>query len=197
MPTETPASVIFGSTLRTLSEQSDGRLEVVHHLDTGDGLVDEEEVVAFAGDGADTDCYVCGPAPFMAVVESALVRCGADADAIHIERFTPADPALPVPAVRPAEDGPVPVQVTVELDRRLAVAEHRGGTTILQTARQLGMSPPFSCEAGNCATCMARLVEGEVRMIANNALTDDEVRDGWILTCQSVPTTPSVHVVYE
>ena len=131
----------------------------------------------------------------MEVVGSALVRCGADADAIHIERFTPADPALPAAAVPRPEDGPA--RVTVELDRRLDVAEHRSGTTILQTARQLGMSPPFSCEAGNSATCMARLVEGEVRMIANNALTDDEVADGWILTCQSVPTTPSVHVVYE
>jgi 3-ketosteroid 9alpha-monooxygenase subunit B len=190
-------SVIFGSTLRTLSEQSDGRLEVVHHLDTEDGFVDEKEVVAFAGDGVDAGCYVCGPAPFMAVVESALVGGGADTEAIHIERFTPADPPLPVPAVLPREDGRVPSEVTIELDRRLAVAEHRGGTTILQTARQLGMSPPFSCEAGNCATCMARLLEGDVRMMANNALTDDEVRDGWILTCQAVPTSPSVHVVYE
>ena len=61
----------------------------------------------------------------------------------------------------------------------------------------MGMTPPFSCESGNCATCMARLVEGAVTMYANNALTDDEVADGWILTCQAVPTTPSVHVVYE
>ena len=60
----------------------------------------------------------------------------------------------------------------------------------------MGMSPPFSCESGNCATCMARLVEGTVTMHVNNALTDDEVAEGWVLTCQSVPTSPSVHVVY-
>ncbi len=58
------------------------------------------------------------------------------------------------------------------------------------------MSPPFSCESGSCATCMARLVEGAVTMHVNNALTADEVDEGWILTCQSVPTTPTVHVVY-
>ena len=58
------------------------------------------------------------------------------------------------------------------------------------------MSPPFSCEMGNCATCIAKLVEGEVMMYANTVLTDDEVADGWVLTCQSVPTTPSVHIVY-
>ncbi len=187
--------VIFDATLRALTEQSGDRLEIVHHLDADRGLVDEDEVIKFAGDARDTDCYVCGPAPFMEAVESALLRCGADADAIHIERFTPADAAVPAPAVPRPEGGSV--RVTVELDRRVDVAEHRSGTTILQTARQLGMSPPFSCEAGNCATCMARLVDGEVSMIANNALTDDEVEDGWILTCQAVPTAPSVHVVYE
>ncbi|MGB7053507.1 MAG: ferredoxin--NADP reductase [Acidimicrobiales bacterium] len=187
--------VIFDSALRDLREQSGDRLEVVHHLDADRGLVDHDEVIEFAGDAPGTDCYVCGPAPFMEVVGSALVRCGADADAIHIERFTPADAGLPAAAVPRPEGGPA--RVTVELDRRIDVAEHRSGTTILQTARQLGMSPPFSCESGNCATCMARLVDGEVRMMANNALTDDEVADGWILTCQAVPTTPTVHVAYE
>lgn len=88
------------------------------------------------------------------------------------------------------------VQVTIELDKRTEVAEHHPGTTILQTARQLGMSPPFSCEAGNCATCMARLLDGAVTMYTNNALTDDEIADGWILTCQAVPSTPTVHVIY-
>ena len=58
------------------------------------------------------------------------------------------------------------------------------------------MTPPFSCEAGNCATCMAKLIEGEVKMHVNDALFEDEVADGWILTCQSVPTTPTVHVIY-
>ena len=86
--------------------------------------------------------------------------------------------------------------MTIELDGRTDTAEHRSGTTILQVARQLGMSPPFSCESGSCATCMARLVEGSVEMHVNNALTDQEVDDGWVLTCQSVPTSPTVRVVY-
>jgi ferredoxin len=91
----------------------------------------------------------------------------------------------------------VVAQVMVELDGRTGTVDHHPGTTILQAARQMGMSPPFSCESGNCATCMARLVEGEVTMYVNDVLTDDEVAEGWILTCQSVPTTAAVHVVYE
>jgi 3-ketosteroid 9alpha-monooxygenase subunit B len=59
------------------------------------------------------------------------------------------------------------------------------------------LEPPFSCEAGNCATCIARVTEGEVKMRLNNALDDDEVEEGWVLTCQSEPVTPNVTVVYE
>jgi ferredoxin len=60
----------------------------------------------------------------------------------------------------------------------------------------MGMAPPFSCEAGSCATCMARVVEGTASMHVNNALTDDEVTDGWVLTCQALPTSPLIHVAY-
>ena len=89
------------------------------------------------------------------------------------------------------------MRVTIELDGRVDSTDHHPGTTILQAARQMGLSPPYSCESGSCATCMATLVEGEVRMFVNDALTDDEVAEGWILTCQSVPTSPTVHVTYE
>ena len=90
-----------------------------------------------------------------------------------------------------------PTEVTIELDGRVITGEHHPDTTILQTARQLGLSPPYSCEAGNCATCMAELLEGTVEMRVNDVLTDEEVADGFILTCQSVPTSPVVRVTYE
>jgi len=97
----------------------------------------------------------------------------------------------------PAGDGPASgTVVTVEVHGRTGTAPHRPGTTILQTARELGLSPPSSCEAGDCATCMAKLVEGTATMRANNALAEDEVADGWVLTCQAVPTAPVVRVVY-
>lgn len=88
-------------------------------------------------------------------------------------------------------------QVTVSVAGTTLTADHRPGTTVLQAARQLGLSPPSQCEAGHCATCMALLVEGTVSMRVNDVLTDDEVAEGWILTCQSEPTSPSVVVVYE
>ena len=88
-------------------------------------------------------------------------------------------------------------EVTIRLDRRTTVLPYRAGHTVLETARLAGLSPPSSCELGSCATCMARVVEGSVRMINNEALDEEEVADGWVLTCQSVPTSRTVRVVYE
>ena len=75
--------------------------------------------------------------------------------------------------------------------------QYHAGETFLETARRAGLRAPFSCEAGNCATCMAHVVEGEATMRVNNALTPEEVAEGWVLTCQGFPASPAVTVVYE
>jgi len=190
-----PDSVIFAAHLRELEGRHGGRLTVVHSYDGEHGLLTEETVSAFAGEAAATgEFYVCGPGPYMEIVENALRSLGVEPARIHIERFTTAE--LLVGAPPPPPGPPGGTRVTVELDGRTDSTDHRPGTTILQTARQMGMSPPFSRESGSCATCMARLLQGSVSMFVNNALTPEEVEEGWILTCQSVPTTPAVRVAY-
>ncbi len=87
--------------------------------------------------------------------------------------------------------------VTILLDRQKASVARVANETLLESARRAGLSPPFSCEAGNCGTCMAKLVEGKATMRVNDALDDDEVAEGYILTCQGVPETESVTVEYE
>ncbi len=162
------------------------------------GFIGPDTVRQFADGAADAQFYVCGPAPFMDIVEQTLLADGVDPERVHIERFTPAqwlpepDPSEPAAG----DDPTASATVRIELDGRTETTEYRPGTTILQTARQLGMSPPFSCEAGSCATCMARLLEGTASMHVNNALTADEVADGWVLTCQALPTSTLVHVAY-
>jgi ferredoxin-NADP reductase len=186
-------SIIFAPDFDHLAQRYPGRLEVVHHLDAKQGFVSADTVRPFASTTVASEYFVCGPAPFMEIVESALVDRGVDDDRIHIERFSPPEHS-PVPESSIAVTSS---RVTIERAGRTDTVDHHPGATILQTARQMGMSPPYSCEAGDCATCMARIVEGGVTMHVNNALTDDEIADGWVLTCQSVPTTPSVRVVYE
>ncbi|HMC69443.1 MAG TPA: ferredoxin--NADP reductase, partial [Mycobacteriales bacterium] len=188
-------SIIFDETIDRLLARYPDRLTVTHHLDVEHGFVDGHTVRPFAG--IDAEYFLCGPAPFMDVVEGTLLDNGVEAARIHVERFTPA--GQPQPQPEPEAEPPTAAgrRVTIELAGRTDTVDHHPGTTILQTARQMGMVPPYSCESGSCATCMAKLVEGEVSMFVNNALEDDEIEEGWILTCQSVPTTPSVHVVYE
>jgi ferredoxin len=88
-------------------------------------------------------------------------------------------------------------EVTILLDRTKTVVPIVPGETLLETARRAGLTPPFSCEAGNCGTCMAKLTEGSATMRVNDALMDDEVEDGYVLTCQAVPDSGNVTVDYE
>jgi ferredoxin-NADP reductase len=185
-------AVIFRSEIDALEHRHDTRFTVHHHLDVHRGLIVPDDIVAFIEGARDPEFFVCGPGSFMDVVESTLVANGVEGGRIHIERFTP-DGWVPEVG---AGQAPETSTVTIELDGRTESTEYRPGTTILQTARQMGMSPPFSCESGSCATCMARLLEGTASMHVNNALTDDEVVEGWVLTCQAVPTSPLVRVAY-
>lgn len=185
-----PDAVIFRTALDALAAAHPDRLHIVHRYDVEEGFVDAAAVGALLDGASDPTCYVCGPGPFMDVVERALLDHGVSEDRIHIERFTPSVAAEPVVAA-------VPATITIELGGHTASIEHRPGTTILQTARELGLNPPSSCESGSCATCMARVLEGAVTMRVNNALEPDEVEAGWVLTCQSEPSTPTVKVVYE
>ncbi|MFV0315405.1 MAG: 2Fe-2S iron-sulfur cluster-binding protein [Microthrixaceae bacterium] len=205
-------SVIFARELERLEATSGGRLQVVHHLDAHSGFLDADSMAEVLGtfdrNGASGDdtgravdvythAYVCGPEPFMDIAEATLKAEGLEHPQIHLERFV-ADEHLGEPTRGTDQTGGsgAGVAVTIELEGTTVTAQHQPATTVLQTARQAGLVPPYSCEAGNCATCMARVVSGSVQMRVNDALTPDEVDEGWILTCQSVPTSETLHVVY-
>ncbi|MGW0178716.1 2Fe-2S iron-sulfur cluster-binding protein [Nocardia sp. NPDC003345] len=210
-------SAIFEAALDELVAKYPGRLTVLRHRDDEHGYVDAAKVLEFVGADTAGDAYICGPEPFMELVENALPGPGR----IFSERFgaaTPAKPAdtAPAPAhtaerqgapagtVTPA-DAPAAAAATAEeegtitifLNRKKKSVPRRDGETLLESARRAGLTPPFSCESGNCATCMAKLTDGKATMRINDALTDDDLDEGYILTCQAVPDTPSVTVRYE
>ncbi|MHA7664973.1 2Fe-2S iron-sulfur cluster-binding protein [Mycolicibacterium sp. HS_4_1] len=87
--------------------------------------------------------------------------------------------------------------ITIHLDRQKVSVDRVGDETLLDSARRAGLAPPFSCEAGNCGTCIAKLTEGSATMRNNEALDDDEVAEGYVLTCQAVPDTAAVTVCYD
>lgn len=187
------ASAIFDAVLEDLVARYPDRLSVLRHIDDERGLLEPAAVVDFVGADTDADCYVCGPEGFMSVVTSALPGPGK----VFIEDFDAApQPHASEPAA-PAGADETGGTITIHLDRKKVEVPRRPNETLLESARRAGLSPPFSCEAGNCGTCMARLAEGSATMKVNDALMDDEVEDGYVLTCQAIPDTPSVTVHYE
>jgi 3-ketosteroid 9alpha-monooxygenase subunit B len=185
-------SVIFDAVLDDLVTRHPDRLSVVRHIDAERGLLDPAAVVDFVGSDTGADCYVCGPEGFMSVVTSALPGPGK----VFIEDFDAA-PRTHEPAAIPAEPEQTGGTITIHIGRNKAEVARVPGETLLESARRAGVSPPFSCEAGNCGTCMARLSEGSATMRVNDALEPDEVEDGYVLTCQAIPDTASVTVNYE
>jgi 3-ketosteroid 9alpha-monooxygenase subunit B len=186
-------SVIFAGELERLRSGSDGQLSIHHHLDSERGFLDAALCAGLVGDDTDADFYICGPGPYMETVEAGLSTLGVPPDRVFIERFV-----LPEPARTPAEtETSITESLVIRLEQQETVLRYEPGDTILDAARRTGLSPPFSCEQGNCATCMAHLEEGSVTMRVNNALTPDEVEEGWILTCQGLPTGAKVVVDYD
>lgn len=186
-------AVIFDEALKTLEKRHADRFVLHHHLDDQRGFATQADIAAFVENTDGADFYVCGPNEFMDTVRTALGAAGVPTSRLHIEHFDVAD----VAAAAPPETEPVTDEVTIVLDGSTTTAPYYAGNTLLQTARMAGLRAPSSCEIGSCGTCMGRLTQGSARMINNDALDQDEVDDGWVLTCQAVPTSPTVRVVYE
>ncbi len=185
-------TIIFKNALDGLADVHADRLTVRHHLDDERGVVTERVVRDFIADIVDVtaaDYFVCGPGPFMDTVETALLAAGIPADQLYLERFT----AAPVPTDEPS----ITESVTIELDRQTVTVDYRPGHTLLQMARMAGLKAPSSCETGSCGTCIALVTEGSARLLNNDALDDDEVAEGLVVTCQALPTSPTVRFVYE
>lgn len=190
------SSAIFSEALTELAARHPGRLSVRRHRDTEHGLLDAATVAAFVGTDTAADCYLCGPEGFMAVVRAAWPGPGR----LFAEDFDVAAPAAAPPPSAVATDTASDTElgtVTIHLGRKTESVPRVAGETLLGSARRAGLAPPFSCEAGNCGTCIAQISEGSATMIANTVLDDDEVADGYILTCQGVPDSASITVRYE
>jgi ferredoxin-NADP reductase len=186
-----PGSIIFADALECLRAASGGRLSVHHHLDAERGFLDAAACAALVGDRTQADFYVCGPGPYMEVVCAGLDRRGVDPARLFIERFELPDESAAATEASDTES------IVIRLAGRKHVVRYEPGDTILDAVRRAGLKPPFACQQGSCGTCMAHLDEGKATMRVNNALDADEVADGWVLTCQAIPTSREVVVDYD
>lgn len=144
--------------------------------------------------------FICGPEELIFCVRDFLTEKGIDKTHIHFELFTipgeKSSVARPLSSVK-KEEGPTS-SISVKLDGVLFDFElSAGGQSILDAALAQGADLPYACKGGVCCTCRAKLVEGEVEMEVNYGLEDDEVAQGFILTCQARPRTPKVVVDFD
>ena len=141
------------------------------------------------------EAFVCGPAGMIDAAASALVSADVAEPRIHIERF--GDSASADQHHIEARDADH-AQVTLVIDGLGRQIEFRlSDPSILDAARRTGLDVPYACKAGVCSTCKGKLLEGEVRMDRNFALSAAEVAQGFVLCCQSHPTTPRVVITLD
>jgi ring-1,2-phenylacetyl-CoA epoxidase subunit PaaE len=203
------SSIIFLEALAGLKDKYLRRFEIYHFLDAEEqdielfnGMLDrarcEEAIEHLVPDAAEVDgWFICGPGPMMDAAEGALLDRNIAKERIHIERFTADRPPEAVSReIEQLQTKAAGVNVAVTLDGRTRRVPFIAGN-ILDSARAAGLPAPFACKAGVCATCRAKVTKGKVEMAARYGLTDEELADGYVLTCQSVPLGDGVAVDYD
>ncbi len=201
-------SVIFKEEIEGLKNEFMARLRVIHVMSRENlgtpilkGRIDREkadELYAAFLKGVEIDgVYICGPEAMILGVKDSMIDNGIDAANVHFELFTTA--STPKQEERKTSDEPtVQSNVTIIMDGD-AYDLHldSDGLPLLDAAQETGADLPFACKGGVCCTCKAKVLEGSARMDVNYALEPDEVEAGYILTCQSHPTSDRLVVSFD
>jgi ring-1,2-phenylacetyl-CoA epoxidase subunit PaaE len=200
-------SVMFADEIADLKDAYPDRICLVHVLsrepqevELFNGRLDAAKLRALLPVTIDVAAvdhwWLCGPHRMVEDAIALLTELGVPRRRIHRELFYVED-APPAQASH-AEAAPGPgAEVTVLLDGRRSTTTVPAGTPVLDGAQRVRPDLPFACKGGVCGTCRALLVEGEVTMRRNYALEQEELDAGYILTCQSLPVSPSVIVDYD
>lgn len=171
------------------------------------GRLDQATIEQLLDENSPVDEYfVCGPTGMMENVFAVLERRGVDRHHIHREYFTsptssqqqPPSNTMNDTAPESELDNAVTTRnVTIRLYGQQYTFAVEPDETILTAAQRANADPPYACQIGACCTCRAKLVSGKVRMDEREALSDDEIADGYILTCQSHPLTDDCVADYD
>lgn len=147
------------------------------------------------------DVFLCGPEEMITDVAEFLKQQGLSEESIHYELFfsgSAEEKAQQNQAERAEKYGEKTATVSVKVAGRKTTMElAMGGENILDAAMENGADLPFSCKGGVCATCKAKVIKGKVEMDLNHSLTEQEVDEGMILTCQAHPVSEEVEVDFD
>ena len=186
------ASVIYRDTLDVLESRFSGRFTCQHWLDDDRGFLTAADIARAAEGWEQAHGYICGPDPLMDMAEETLVALFGAGATVLTERFvSPDDPVRNRDAEAPS---PLPTDALTEsfrltLDGKDHSVPIAPGETLLEAALAAGIDAPNSCTEGHCGTCMSRLRNGEVSMASTQALSKRDIERGYILACQSRPSS--------
>lgn len=201
------SSIIFDTDLSALIASDPSRCRIVHILEEGapsgrvhvtgrlDSALFDRLMAEYVPSLGAVDAFVCGPQAMMDGAIADLHRAGLDDKHIHREYFTLTKDTTPMEAT-PSDE-----LVTRRVKIRLYGQEHEFDVepdeTILSAAQRADIDPPYACQIGACCTCRAKLVSGTATMDEREALSDDEIAEGYVLTCQAHPTSDNVFADYD
>lgn len=137
--------------------------------------------------------YLCGPETMIHTVSDTLEEKGIEKNKIKFELFTTSDENEEDLSAIP--EGKTKVKVIVDDEEFEFIMDHK--ERVLDAVLKQDIDAPYSCQGGICSSCMAKLKEGKVEMVKNQILTDSELAEGLILTCQSHPLTDTIEVDYD
>ncbi|HWC33405.1 MAG TPA: 2Fe-2S iron-sulfur cluster-binding protein [Mycobacteriales bacterium] len=201
----TAASTIFRDALCDLKDRYLSRLTLIHLFSREqqsapllNGRLTAEKLHELASRLLDVPSYdhafVCGPEPMTVTLRDTLRALGMPAEHVHMELF--GVHGAPGPDVAAAADEH-DVALTVTLSGVTSTIPSNRSATVLDAVAAAGLDAPYSCTGGVCATCRAKVRAGSVEMKVNYALEPWELDAGFVLTCQSLPTSEAVTVDYD
>ena len=207
------STVMFNEDLQDLKDRYRDRLTMIHVLsrqaqevDLLQGRIDGPKVRAIIDAllpvGSMDEVFICGPDEMITATETALAEAGVPADRIRTERFTTHLPAGAHPVgvsstAEAAEAATKDITMVLVLDGKEHEIAIGPDEHLLDAGLNAGLDLPFSCKAGVCCTCRAKVTEGEVVMDKNFTLEADEVAQGYVLSCQARATTKRLKISFD
>lgn len=204
-------SIIFKKELNALTAANPDRLTVIHCLENAPagftgfigrpGITDYQSITEkLQKTERVNEYFICGPGGMMDAVKTSLEGMGTDPELIHTEYFnTPVSSKDSGTEALVEHEAPFEGTATATIlynGKQFEITIPKG-TTVLEAAKDQDVDPPYACQMGVCTTCRAKILEGSVFMDEREGLSDSEINDGYVLTCQSHPTSAKLKLMYE
>ncbi|MGL4495347.1 MAG: 1,2-phenylacetyl-CoA epoxidase subunit PaaE [Beijerinckiaceae bacterium] len=206
---QTSGTVMFAEELEDLKNRNLGRFSLVHILSREaqdlpilSGRISAEKLRALADSVIDLahvdQAFLCGPQGMVDEAKQALHALGLAPEKIRTELFTASEPRKAWKPPQGAAATQVIAQVTATLDgKKHSFAMTAGDENVVEAAARHGIELPYSCKGGMCCTCRCRVEQGAVEMAQNFSLEEWETKAGFVLACQSRPTTPQLAIDFD